>query len=63
MYIYIIMYIYVYIYAYNRSNLIITPKNIGICDLFFFNCILVIDVLRRVTDIHIFWFNSKRITN
>ena len=52
-----------YIYAYNRSNLIIALKSIGICDLLFFNCILVIDLLRKVTDIHIFWFNSKRITN
>ena len=48
-----------YIYAYNISNLISVPKNIGICDLFFLNCILVTDLLRRVTDIHIFCSNQN----
>ena len=37
--------------------------NIDICDLFFFygNYILVFDLLRRVTDIRIFRFESTRI--
>ena len=54
-----------YIYAYNRSNWISVPINIDICDLFFFyGCyILLFDLLRRVTDIRIFRFESKWITN
>ena len=54
-----------YIYAYNISNWISVPINIDICDLLFFYgyCILVFDLLRRVTDIQIFWFESKQITN
>ena len=60
------IYIYIYIYAYNGLNQIYVPKNISICDLllFFYRyCILVFDLLRRVTDICIFRFESKRITN
>ena len=30
---------------------------------FFIYCILAFDLIHRVTDIHIFWFKSKRITN
>ena len=54
-----------YIYAYNGSNWISVPINIDICDLFFFYgyCILILDLFRRVTDIQIFRFESKRITN
>ena len=53
-----------YIYAYNRSNWISVPINIDIWDFFFYGyCILVFDLLRRVTNIRIFWFESKRITN
>ena len=47
--------LYIYIYAYNRSNYIFVPKNIGICYLLVFGyCILIFDLLRRVTDIQIF---------
>ena len=53
-----------YIYAYNGSNWISVSINIDICDLFFYGyCILVFDLLRRVTDIWIFRFESKRIMN
>ena len=46
-----------YIYAYNGLNRISVPKNISICDLFHFYryCILVFDLLRRVTNIQIFF--------
>ena len=55
-----------FIYAYNRSNWVYVPINIDICDLLFIfhgYCILVFDLFRRVTDIRIFRFESKRITN
>ena len=53
-----------YIYAYNGSNWIFVPINIDICDFFFYGyCILVFDLLRRITNIRIFQFESKRITN
>ena len=54
-----------YIYAYNGLNRISVSKNISICDLFRFYryYILVFDLLCRVTDIWIFWFESKQITN
>ena len=54
-----------YRYAYNGSNWISVLINIDICDLLFFNgyCILVFDLLCRVMNIQIFWFESKRITN
>ena len=54
-----------YIYAYNGSNWIFVPINIDTCDLIFFYgyCILVFDLLRRVTNIRIFRFESKHIMN
>ena len=51
-----------YIYAYNGLNRISVPKNISICDLFHFYryCILVFDLLRRVTNIQIFFFGWNK---
>ena len=54
-----------YLYVYSGLNWIFVPNNISICDLLFFYkyCILVFFLLRRVTNIQIFWFESKQITN
>ena len=55
----------IYIYAYNGLNRISVSKNISICDFirFYRYCILVFDLLHRVTNIRIFRFESKRIMN
>ena len=56
---------YIYIYGYNGSNRIYVPKNISIFYLvcFYRYYILVFDLLRSVTNIQIFWFESKWIIN
>ena len=63
-YIYIYNYVHICIYMHRTYRIRYSFLKILVFEIFFFlYCILIFDLLHRVTDIHIFWFKSKRVTN
>ena len=54
---------YIYMHITDRIRYMFLKILVFVICFFFGYCILVFDLFRRVTDIQIFWFKSKRITN